>query len=213
MPRLREVRRKDLHPGADSVFAMLFDDRDPTETPGTGTGTPGNWWSVFAGVPDIFDHAVAGFQLYQQAGRKLDPKLRELGQARTGYVCASKFVFSQHCKGCRDAGVREEQIAAIPAWTVAGCFTPLERAVLAFTDALALEHGRVADELITQLKNNLSDAAILELAYVISMYVMHAGISRALRLEYDDVDDPIVEVPAPSGAQGIAETLYELPTT
>ena len=25
-------------------------------------------------------------------------------------------------------------------------------------------------------------------------------MSRALRLEYDDVDDPIVEVPAPDGA-------------
>ena len=29
---------------------------------------------------------------------------------------------------------------------------------------------------------------------------MHAVMSRALRLEYDDVDDPIMEVPAPAGA-------------
>ena len=30
------------------------------------------------------------------------------------------------------------------------------------------------------------------------MYSMHAVITRALRLEYDDRDDPIVEVPAPA---------------
>ncbi|RLC59195.1 MAG: carboxymuconolactone decarboxylase family protein, partial [Chloroflexi bacterium] len=31
-------------------------------------------------------------------------------------------------------------------------------------------------------------------------YDMHATMSRALRLEFDDVDDPITEVPAPGGA-------------
>jgi len=31
------------------------------------------------------------------------------------------------------------------------------------------------------------------------MYVMHAIMSRALRLEFDDTDDPIVEVDDPGG--------------
>ena len=29
---------------------------------------------------------------------------------------------------------------------------------------------------------------------------MHAVMSRALRLEYDDVEDPVIETPAPEGA-------------
>jgi hypothetical protein len=33
------------------------------------------------------------------------------------------------------------------------------------------------------------------------MYTMHAVISRALRLEYDNRDDPIVEIAAPTGQQ------------
>ena len=37
------------------------------------TGTPGNWWTVFALVPDVFEHAVAGFAVYPATGRKLDP--------------------------------------------------------------------------------------------------------------------------------------------
>jgi hypothetical protein len=32
------------------------------------------------------------------------------------------------------------------------------------------------------------------------MYEMHATICRALRLEYDDVEERVVEVPAPGGA-------------
>ena len=208
MPRLGEISRKDLHDTAEPVFELLFEDRDPTTAPGTGTGTPGNWWTVFANVPDIFEHAVSGFGLYQQPERELEGKLRELAIARAGYCCASQFVFSQHCKGCRDAGLSDSQIDAIPSWSIADCFSGLERAVLAFTDAIALEHGRVADEVFARLKSDLSDKQILELTYVISMYVMHAGMSRALRLEYDDVGEWVREVPAPGGETGLAETFY-----
>ncbi|WP_281367981.1 hypothetical protein [Nonomuraea typhae] len=31
------------------------------------------------------------------------------------------------------------------------------------------------------------------------MYEMHATMARALRVEFDDREDPIVEVPAPEG--------------
>jgi hypothetical protein len=41
--------------------------------------------------------------------------------------------------------------------------------------------------------------AIIELTYVITTYRLHATMCRALRLEYDDVDERIVEVPAPGG--------------
>lgn len=197
MPRLREISKADAHPLAQQIYKMLFAERDPVKEPGTATGTPGNWWTVFAGVPDVFDHAVAGFQLYRSPQRKLDPKLRELGQTRTGWARASKFVFSQHCKAAREAGVSDEQIAAIPAWQVASCFTPCERAVLAYTDALIYDGGRVANGVFAALKAQLSDEEILELTYVTALYDMHAVMSRALRLEYDDVDDPIVEAAAP----------------
>jgi len=198
MPRLRQVRRADAHPLAQQIYAMLFGDRDPVESPGTATGTPGNWWTVFALVPDCFDHAVGGFQFYRSPRRKLDPKLRELGQTRAGWARGSQFVFSQHCKASRDVGLSEEQIQAIPAWSTAACFSPLERAVLAYSDCLVLDGGRVPDALFAELKSHLSDEAILELTYVTCLYEMHATMCRALRLEYDDVDDRITEIAAPA---------------
>ena len=199
MPRLRQVRRADAHPLAQQIYAMLFGDRDPVESPGTATGTPGNWWTVFALVPDCFDHAVGGFQFYRSPRRKLDPKLRELGQTRAGWARGSQFVFSQHCKASRDVGLSEEQIRAIPAWSTAQCFSPLERAVLAYSDCLVLEGGRVPDALFAELQSHLSDEEILELTYVTCLYEMHATMCRALRLEYDDVDDRVVEIAAPAG--------------
>ncbi|HEX4304030.1 MAG TPA: carboxymuconolactone decarboxylase family protein [Rhizomicrobium sp.] len=199
MPRLRQVGKDAAHPFAKAVYKSLFGERDPVTEPGTATGTPGNWWTVFALVPDAFDHAVAGFQFYR-GKRKLDPQLRELGQTRAGWARGSQFVYSQHCKASRGVGLSEDKIAAIPHWPVAECYSPVERAVLAYTDGMVIMGGRVADGVFAALKTHLSDEEILELTYIVGLYDMHAVMTKALRLEYDDVDDRIVEVAAPAGA-------------
>ncbi len=201
MPRLRQVPRAEA---TDELvlrtYTQLFGDRDPVAEPGTATGTPGDWWTVFALVPDVLRHAVRGFALYASPERHLDPVLRELGQTRAGWTRGSQFVFSQHCKSLRALGVAEERIEAVPAWQTATCFGPVERAVLAYTDALVLEGGRVADGVFEALHEHLSDEEILELTYITCLYEMHATMSRALRVEFDDRPDPVVEVPAPGEA-------------
>jgi alkylhydroperoxidase family enzyme len=196
MPRLREVSRKDADPSVLPLYDALFGDRDPVEKPGTATGTPGNWWTVFALVPDCFAHAVAGFQFYR-GKRKISPKLRELGQTRAGYTRGSQFVYSQHCKSMRAVGFSEAQISAIPHWQATDLFSPIERAVLAYTDDLVLSGGRVSDGVFEVLKEHLSDEAILELTYITCTYEMHATMCRALKLEYDDVPERLEEIPAP----------------
>jgi len=83
--------------------------------------------------------------------------------------------------------------------TVATCFDAKERAVLAYADCLALQAGRTPDAVFAALKAFLSDEEILELTYIACLYDMHAVMSRALRTEWDDRDDPIVEVASPEG--------------
>ena len=198
MARLRQIPRGEVTSKTIlSTYNLLFGERDPVAEPGTDTGTPGDWWTVFANSPDVFDHAVRGFALYRNPARKLDPVLREIGQTRVGWAKASQFVFSQHCKSLRGLGVSEERIAAIPSWQVADCYSTQERAVLAYVDCLALQAGRTPEPVFAALKGFLSDEQILELTYITCLYDMHAVMSRALRLEFDDRDDPIVEVAAP----------------
>ncbi|MEM8606600.1 MAG: carboxymuconolactone decarboxylase family protein [Myxococcota bacterium] len=200
MPRLRQVPKSEAHPTARVIYNMMFGERDPVTSPGTSTGTPGNWWTVFAGVPDCFDHTVQGFAFYRSSKRKLSPQLRELGQLRAGYAIGSRFVFSQHCKQGRSVGLSEDKIQNINAWSVASCYSAIERAVLAYTDCLVLEGGRVPDATFDALRTELDDTEILELTYITCTYAMHATMSRALRLEYDDVEDPVTEVPSPDGS-------------
>ena len=210
MPRLRQVPRSEASPEVLDMYNRLFGDRDPVEEPGTATGTPGNWWTVFALVPDIFNHAVAGFGLFSSKSRKLDPKFRELGLTRSGFVKGSQFVFSQHSKASRAAGLTEEQVTALPAWQISDAFSPAERAVLAYTDEVMLADGRVQDATFDALREHLSEEAILELTYAVASYGLHATMCRALRLEYDDIGERIVEIPVPEKGDGARDIMGDI---
>ncbi len=200
MPRLRQVPRAEADEKvALPLYTQLFGDRDPVSEPGTATGTRGDWWSVFALSPDTLRHAAQGFAYYRSPARKLDPALRELGQTWAGWATGSQFVFSQHCKSLRGLGVSEAKIAALPVWQTSGAFDAKERLVLAYADRLVCHGGRVPDALFAEVKAAFSDEEILELTYITCLYHMHAIMSRALRTEFDDRDDPIVEVAAPEG--------------
>jgi alkylhydroperoxidase family enzyme len=198
MPRLRQVAKADATaPIVTLMYDYLFEGRDPVAEPGTAEGTPGDWWTVFALVPDVLEHAVAGFGLYQSPNRRLAPRLRELAQARAGWAAGSQFVYSQHCKALRDLGVDESLIGSVPHWTAATGFDPTERLVLAYTDCLVFDRGRVPDGLFEALHAQLGDEEILELTYVAALYLQHAVMSRALRTEFDDRAEPVVEVDRP----------------
>lgn len=200
MPRLRQVKKGESNSAVvEATYSLLFGDRDPVDNPGTNTGTKGDWWTVFALCPDILEHSIGGFLLYKSPSRKLAPELRELGQARAGYVCESKFVYSQHAKSLRELGVPEEKIRAIGYWQASNTFSEVERLLLALTDCLALDKGRVPEELFNRLKELLSDEEILEFIYFTSLYIMHSIMSRALKTEFDDYEEVVAEVPGPAG--------------
>ncbi|MCB0976038.1 MAG: carboxymuconolactone decarboxylase family protein [Acidimicrobiales bacterium] len=197
MPRLSQVSRADAEPGiVTTMYDFIFGDRDPVAEPGLHNGTPGNWWTVVAQSPELMAHCVSGFQFYR-GNRDLPVVLRELAQLRVGWARESRFVFSQHTKACRDNGVSEDKIQAIKAWQTSDVYTPAERAVLAWVDALVLQGGRASDETFEALREHLSELAVLELTYIACWYDLHAVMSKALRLELDDVDDRITELTGP----------------
>ena len=194
MPRVKPVARAAAPAEILAHYDRMFGaSRDPVAEPGTSTGTPGDWWTVWANTPGI----LKAFSAYPMAEASLDGAIREIAIMRTGFARGSQFVFSQHCKAARRAGVSEEKIAAIPYWTVADVFTPEERAVLAYVDGMILEAGRVHDQVFAKLRRSLPDDQILMLTYFVNMYALHATTTKALRLEYDDVPERVVEIPAP----------------
>ncbi len=185
-PRLRQVPRAEIDDEfTQAVFTHLFEDRDPVLEPGTADGTSGDWWPTFANSPAVLRHAVDGFLLYQSPQRALDPVLREFGQLRAGVAVGSRFVVRQHRLGLKRLGVNEELIDAASDARREVSVPGTPGRVLRFVDCLVHDCGDVPNDLYDELHRELGDVAMLELAYISSMYVMHAILSRALRTEDD----------------------------
>ena len=74
MPRLKQVPRGEVtSPRVLEAYDKHFGDRDPVSEPGTESGTPGNWWTVFALDPDLF-----GVMLDRQAWQFSDERQLDL---------------------------------------------------------------------------------------------------------------------------------------
>jgi len=213
MPRLSLVSRKDLSdPLALYMYDQKFPGRDPASDPGvTASGAPGNYEAVFAHSPDVLEHAVRGFRLKQTKRRKLALKYMELAITRIGWSCGSRWMFSEHSKILRGLGYSEGALQAIPGWTTADMFDPAERAVLAYADCIALDHGRTPDGVFAALNAHFSEEQIVELTYIASMFLMNAAMIRALRLEHDDYDDRVREMPSPPGYRFVDQEPAPLP--
>lgn len=197
MPRLKQVSLAEATPEIKELYNQFFHGRDPVAAPGTDTGTPGDYWTTFALVPDLLFQARNSLMALMQPGRKLPAQLRELAIVRTGIVGDCKFEYSQHLKVARMVGVPNDKLAAIKSWATSDKFTPAERAVMAATDEL-VGRNLVEDETFAALKQHLADDQIMELFYVIGLWRMHGMIVRALHLEFDgDTTARMTEVPAP----------------
>jgi alkylhydroperoxidase family enzyme len=199
MPRLRLVSRAETSdPLVQFMYDRKFPGRDPAVDPGvTASGAPGNFEAVFAHSPDVLEHVVRGFYLKQTKARKLPLKYMELAITRIGWACGCRWMFSEHSKILRGLSYAEDALAAIPNWQIHDGFDAIERAVLAYADCIALDHGRTADGLFAELQKHFDAEQIIELTYIASMFMMNAGMIRALRLEHDDYDERVQEMPSP----------------
>jgi len=190
--RIAPQPRKGADPSVVEAYDRMFaEGGDPIANPGTSTGTPGDWWTTWGRVPGI----LAAFSAFGDS--TVDPALKSLATMRVGYTCQSRFVYSQHCKVARVMEVPEEKIAAIPYWSISDVYDRNERCVLAYVDATVFENGRVHDHVFNGLKDFLSDEQILMLTYNINMYRLHATTTRALKMEYDNIEERITEIASP----------------
>lgn len=197
MARLKPVSRASVE---NAIVHWMYDRKygPGGDVQPTVTGAPGDWEAVWAAAPDVLEHVIRGFAYWRSHARKLDGVLRELSLARTGWLVESKFVYSQHCKVLRAYGGTEQQVRDIGAWEISRAYNDVERLVLAFTDRLCLHGGDVPDALFAALQAQLCDEAIVELGYICAMYASLGPLTRALKLEYDEREEGVSEVPAPA---------------
>jgi alkylhydroperoxidase family enzyme len=76
-----------------------------------------------------------------------------------------------------------EKAREVPRWRDSAVFTPLERAVLGYAEAMTLTPPTVTDEMVAELLEELGEAAMVELTAFIALANLNARGNVALGIE------------------------------
>lgn len=147
--------------------------------------------------------AYGMFQMRVLRWRSLDDKIKDLA------VMATSFKIG--CTWCIDFGTWEastrglplKKIEAVPAWRHSDLFTPLERLVMEYAEAMSDDPPSVTDELSAALREHLSDKQLVELTMMIAIENMRSRFNAAAGLTGQGFKDRC-EIPAPSTTTGSA---------
>ena len=143
--------------------------------------------------------AVIGFERKVSKWDALDPTLKSYAQlASAGVIgcswCLDFGYFMAHNDGLDLAKVRE-----VPRWRDSDAFTPLERDVLAYAEAMSTTPLTVTDEMVAGLVESLGTAAVVELTQMVALENMRSRFNSAAGLQsqgYSDVCELPLAVPS-----------------
>lgn len=113
----------------------------------------------------------------------LDGRLREMVIIRIGYLARARYVVGQHVpKLALAEGLSLVDCEALKNWQDSSLFSPRDRAVLAYTDAMTRDI-EVPDAVFEPLREYFDDRQLVELTVLIGTYAMHVRVFEALKLD------------------------------
>jgi AhpD family alkylhydroperoxidase len=139
---------------------------------------------------DLFTAAPAEMKAWYEASLKvaprLEPSLLELVKIRSSQINGCANCLNMHTADARKAGETEQRIYLLSAWQEAPCYTPRERAALAWTDAMTLvSTARAPDDLYRQLAQAFDEEEQVQLTLAISVINGWNRLAVGFNLFYD----------------------------
>jgi alkylhydroperoxidase family enzyme len=109
-------------------------------------------------------------------------KLREMAILRTGQILDSKYELAQHIPLARACGITDAQVAALPNWRASDLFDDKQKALLAYTEAVAAHGGEVDDATYDAFARQFSPQEIVEITITVITYYGTGQLTKALRV-------------------------------
>jgi alkylhydroperoxidase family enzyme len=144
------------------------------------TGPVLNVYRMFLVNPEIPLNARA---VWQASG--LVARAREIVILRAAFSRKSTYEWHQHVRIARDAGLSDADINAVRNWQGSSLFSPDERALLAYVDALAASQ-RPDDPSFAAVRKGRSDAELMGVTYLITLYFQLAQLMATMELETEE---------------------------
>ena len=153
---------------------------------------PDNGLALLHNVPVL--KAVLGFERRVDKWDRLDPDLKMLAQVASAAVigcswCLDFGYFAAHSKG-----LRVDKLKEVPRWRESDVFTPVERRVLEYAEAMSVTPLTVTDAMADALRADVGVDGFVELTMMVAVENERSRFNSALGLTSQGFKD-FCEVP------------------
>ncbi len=140
-----------------------------------------------------------------ESWNRLDPTLATLGTMAAAATIGCSFCLDLHYFMSHDRGLDETKAREVPRWRESTAFTPLERRVMEYAEAMCRTPLTVTDEMSAALLAELGAAELLELTARIGVMNMTARGNVALGIRSQEFSASCGLPPlATASADGVA---------
>src|SRR5262245_56920954 len=136
--------------------------------------------TIYAHHPGVLGAYAALELLVQRTWRRTDPILRELAVHRTAQVVGCSWCIDFGTFLSQRMGTPDEKLTELHRWRESPVYTPVERLVIEFAEAMTETPMRVTDEQVGELRQAVGDAGLVELAALIALENLRARTNHAL---------------------------------
>jgi AhpD family alkylhydroperoxidase len=126
--------------------------------------------------------AVTRFGMASMKWSKLEGGLKELASLSVASQIGCSWCMDYGYYMSRTNGMPIEKLEQVTRWRESEVYTPLERKVLEYAEAMTTTPPTVTDEMVEALRSDLTDAQLVELTAMIAAENLYSRTNSALGL-------------------------------
>jgi AhpD family alkylhydroperoxidase len=126
--------------------------------------------------------ALFAFEKKVQKWDRLDPDLKVLAEMASASLIGCSWCMDFGWYAAHSAGLDTSKLSEVPRWRESAAFTPQERRVLEYAEAMTVTPPEVTDEMAEALRADLGDDAFVELTVMIAVENERSRTNSALGL-------------------------------
>jgi AhpD family alkylhydroperoxidase len=115
---------------------------------------------------------MRGMGKFQQAvrqGNSVDERLKNLVELKGAQMIGCEYCVDLGSQICRNSGLSDEELLALPRYRQSDLFSERERAALDYTMAVMRTPVEVTDELFARMKEHFSDKQLVEITALLTV--------------------------------------------
>lgn len=125
---------------------------------------------------------MARFEMSLAKWDQVDRGLKELAQLSVASQIGCSWCLDFGYYVSRTNGMPQQKLEQVATWRDSAVFTPLERKVLEYAEAMTATPPTVTDAMVAGLREDLTDAQVVELTSMISVENVRSRTNSALGL-------------------------------